>query len=281
MFLKNMKISKKEFKKIYFKALQDIIGTRPLNQELKDLLAIHQYKYKHYDFMSYLEKSWFRAWQVYNFLPDRENSNQIKILDIGGFFGNFSLCFQRLGYKVTLAEAYDYYSGAFDELKHFLEKEGVEILNKDFTSLMPLEEVTEKHDVVLCLAVLEHLAHSPATILNNIKNSLLAEGYLILEVPNIAYWYRRMQLLRGESVLPSIESIYKSKEPYMGHHHEYTKREIDELAKLSGFQIEKINFYNYSLGSDFSSTIIKSLILPAYLFKSCKEIILVKLKPKK
>jgi len=273
-----MKISQQEFKKVYFSSLQEILKIRPIDQHLKDMLAIYDYGYKDYDLINYLEKSWFRAWQVYNLLPDPNRQHEIKILDLGGFFGNFSFCFQKLGYKTTITDVYDYYQGVFDNLKNFLQGQGIKIMNRDFTALIPIEELSEKYDVILCLAVLEHLAHSPAALLYNIKNSLKEDGSLILEVSNITYWYKRLQLLQGGSILPSVESIYKSKEPFIGHHHEYTKGEIEKLATLSGFEIEKMIFYNYSVNPLFF--VIHPIFMPAYLFKSCKEIILAKLKIK-
>ena len=225
------------------------------------------------NFINYLEKSWFRAWQVYNLLPDPNRQHEIKILDLGGFFGNFSFCFQKLGYKTTITDVYDYYQGVFDNLKNFLQGQGIKIMNRDFTALIPIEELSEKYDVILCLAVLEHLADSPKALMNNIKQSLKEGGEVILEIPNIAYWPNRIKLMAGQSILSPIRDIYQSEPPFTGHHHEYAANEIRDLASLSNFKLEKMVFYNYSV----SSIIYKLLYFPADLFNSCKEVILAKL----
>jgi 2-polyprenyl-3-methyl-5-hydroxy-6-metoxy-1,4-benzoquinol methylase len=268
-----MKIDKKEFKKIYYKCLEDILAIRPIDEALKDILAVHDYDFKNFDFFYYLKQSWIRAWEVYKLLPDNANSKKIKILDIGSFFGNFALCFKRLGYDVTVAEVYDYYKNAFDKLKIFLENEGLRVLDLDFTTILPKESFKEKYDVILCLAVLEHLGESPQQLMSNIRNFLNQDGEALIEVPNIAYWSNRIKLLIGKSILPSIESIYISEFPFMGHRHEYTIREMKLLAQLSGFKIKHIACYNYSADS-LLGTILR---LPILFFSSCKEIIMVKL----
>lgn len=269
-----MKLKKQEFRALYIQCLNDILQIRPIDQQLKDVLAIYEYGYKDYNFRYYLERSWIRAWQVYKLLPDNIDNKTIKILDIGSFFGNFALCFKRLGYDVTADEVYSYYGNTFVKLRAFLEQERIKVLDEDFTMSLPETLLQDKYDVILCLAVLEHLAYSPELLFNNIKKVMALNGCLILEVPNLAYWCKRMQLLRGISVLTPIEFIYKSKTPYMGHNHEYTEQELKSLSQLVGLHIEQFVFYNYSL-----ATLTAKLInAPGVLFNNCKEIIAVKFK---
>jgi len=268
-----MKINKKEFKKTYFKCLEEILAIRPIDESFKKIVAIHDYDYQNFDFFYYLKQSWIRAWEVYKLLPDNTSKKKIKILDIGSFLGNFALCLKRLGYDVTIAETYDYYKNAFDELKLFLENEGLKVLNLDFTAILPKENFKEKYDVILCLAVLEHLGESPQQLMSNIRGFLNQDGVVLIEVPNIVYWPNRIKLLIGKSILPSIKSIYISEFPFMGHHHEYTIKEIKLLAQISGFKIKHITCYNYSVNS-LLETILN---LPILFFNSYKEIIMVKL----
>lgn len=268
-----MKVNKNKFKEVYLSCVKDILKVRPIDAEFRELLAKTNYAYLNYNFENYLEKSLKRCWYVYQFLPSPESD--FSLLDIGGFFGNISLCLKRLGYKVTLAEVYDYYGNCFGNLVEFLSQEGISIINRDFTVSLP--EKFEQYDAVLCCAVLEHIAHSPKVLLENIKKSLKKDGIFILEVPNIAYWSKRINLLRGRTILPPIDIIYKSGIPFMGHNHEYTKKEIEILADLAGFSIQKIIFFNYSMVNSFINIIFN---LPAFLFNSCKEIILVSLKHK-
>jgi len=269
-----MKINKKEFKKLYNNCLQDILIVQPLDMKFKRKISLHEQAYLNFNFKYYLERSWIRCWNVYQLLPEISSKDKkIKLIDIGGFFGNFSLCLKRLGYDVSLAEVYDYYGDSFDNLRKFLEKEGVQIIDMDLT--LPFKSDFDKqYDVILCLAILEHLANSPKALFENIKKILTKEGILLLEVPNLAYWLNRIKLLSGISILPSIETIYKSKIPFTGHHHEYVREEIVKLAQLNNLKLDQLVFYNYSLNSFVS----KIKYFPVYIFNNCKEIMLARLK---
>lgn len=269
-----MKIKKTQFKKLYLEGIQDILKVRPIDKELKEKLSYHHFGYADYDFLCYFECSWIRAYEVYKMLPENK---KLKILDIGGFFGNFALCLKKIGHDVTIVDIYNCYDGIFDKLIKFLENHEISIKNLDFTNAL-LEDVTlEKYDIILCLALLEHLPNSPKILMSNIKKSLKKDGIALLEIPNIVYLPNRIKFLLGQSILPPIEIIYKTKGFFTGHYHEYTKKEVETLAFLSGFEIKKIAFYNYSLSS---SSISKVLCFPAFIFNCYKEIILAKIKPK-
>jgi len=109
--------------------------------------------------------------------------------------------------------------------------------------------------------------------MDNLKHFLTDSGYLILEVPNLLYWPKRINMLIGRSILPSIEVIYKSSIPFMGHHHEYTTGEIVELARLAGLKVSHLVHYNYSIDNLRGYLIY----LPILICNNCKEIILIRL----
>ncbi len=266
-----MKINKKNFKKLYFDCLRDILKAQPITNVFKEKISKHDISYIDYDLENYLKKSWYRAWQVYKLLPDI-SANKIRILDVGGFLGNFAVCFHRLGYEVVIVDVYESYDDSFGTLKEFLISERIEVLDQDFTHSSQ-EKINQTFDVVICLAVLEHLADSPKVLMDNLKHFLTDSGYLILEVPNLLYWPKRINMLIGRSILPSIEVIYKSSIPFMGHHHEYTTGEIVELARLAGLKVSHLVHYNYSIDNLRGYLIY----LPILICNNCKEIILIRL----
>jgi SAM-dependent methyltransferase len=51
-----------------------------------------------------------------------------RILEIGSFFGSFSLGLQRLGYAVTAVDRYEHYKGRFDKHIELMENSGVSVL---------------------------------------------------------------------------------------------------------------------------------------------------------
>ena len=105
----------------------------------------------------------------------------------------------------------------------------------------------ESYDYISIMAVLEHIPNSLEYFLGNISNALNDTGSLYIEVPNIAYYYKRVNLLKGKSPIPDIEVIYKSESPFIGHHHEYSTNELIRLNKLAGFKVNKLERYNYSI----------------------------------
>lgn len=260
-------LTKKQFKEHYIKVLQDIRKNIDINTVTKDYISKTDYDYYSFNMEQYLDNSFIRAFNIYKLLPAAPCS----IADVGGFFGNFSLCFARLGYKVTLFESYEYYGDCFNSLIPFLKNEGIEIQNFNFTKATQLPD--NSFDVTLCLAFLEHLSTSPKVLIDNLKSITKEKGFLFLEVPNIASIGNRLQLLAGITILPDISTIYKSTECFMGHFHEYTRLELRNLAKLSQLRIITDTLYNYS---NHNSLLKRIVFMPSYIIPSLREIVLIK-----
>lgn len=144
-----------------------------------------------------------------------------------------------------MTEKYEYYAGGFDRIKSYLDRLGVTIFDAD--PVLAATNLPASFDVVSCMALLEHLADSPRVLFENFRRLLRSGGGLILEVPNLAYWHKRKALLKGETVLCHIESIYRSEVPFIGHHHEYTRSELEWILRTAGFCIERFDSHNYSL----------------------------------
>jgi hypothetical protein len=96
------------------------------------------------------------------------------------------------------------------------------------------------------MAMMEHLADSPAPLMRNLRALVSRPGRVIVETPNIAYWPRRVQALRGQTVHPPLADVYGSESPFIGHHREYTAADLRELFELSGLHVERLISFNYS-----------------------------------
>ncbi len=175
----------------------------------------------------------------------RGTGPRLRVLDAGGFMGAFPLALRRLGASVTLSEKYGYYYGAFDRLRDFLIGEGVEVWDLDLTD--DLDSIPAGgFDLVTAMAVLEHLAHSPKPIMGNLTAFLAPDGKVVVEVPNIAYWPKRLAFLRGASPLPPLVDLYEAEQPFTGHHREYTRAELRDLLAWSGLAVDEIVSFNYT-----------------------------------
>lgn len=145
-----------------------------------------------------------------------------------------------------MTETLCYYSQGFDPLFDYLRNEGVKIINWDPFD-HPLGKEYGYFDTVMLMAVLEHFPHSPEPILRNLHSIMSDRAVLLVEVPNIAFWPRRINLMRGVTPLAPIADKWNSKTPFIGHHHEYTLGELEQLVTLAGLKILRRGSFNYSI----------------------------------
>lgn len=234
-----MKKSFKEFQEIYNKHLDKIYSF--WTAEMQANIAKHNLSWADYNFEDYLRKSSKRFYIAYKNIPE----NTITCCDIGGFWGVYPIVLKELGYEVVMTESMKFYDEGFKKLFKYVEEQGVKIL--DIDPFMEEFDSNLKFDYISVMAVLEHIPHSIAFFMNNIKKIMNEKGSLYIEVPNIAFIRKRFSLLLGNSPLPSIESIYNSASPFIGHHHEYSIIELKTLFLINNLTISNIERYNYSM----------------------------------
>lgn len=238
-------LSFQEFDKVYQASVRAVF--EHWNAEMQQVIALHCHGWSPglFDFKSYLEASSVRFYKAYSHVA-REGEN-LAVCDVGGFWGVLPLTLKELGYRAAMTETLKYYNDSFKALFDFIRGRGVEIFDYD-----PFEEdaaLDKELDVVTLMAVLEHYPHSHKTLMKNVARLMKTKGKLFIEVPNIAYWPKRVGLLMGRTPLASLEDVYRSQVPFIGHHHEFTIAELRDLARLSGMKVLEEDFYNYTPGS--------------------------------
>lgn len=261
------KVAFKEFEKIYKKHL--LLLNKFWNAEMQAKIAKHNIGWAEpYSFSAYLELSVKRFYLAYLEIPKTTKT----CCDIGGFWGIYPLVLKELGYQVTMTEALKYYDESFDDIFKYVSSNGVEIIDID-----PFEtELKRKFDYISVMAVLEHIPYSLKFFMNNMKNSLNNDSYIYIEVPNIAYYYKRKNLLKGKSPIPKIETIFSSDVPFLGHHHEYTMRELKKLIELAELKVINSISYNYSIIPSFKYFISNPLANIVFRFNpNSKEVIAI------
>lgn len=217
---------------------------------MQEEIARHCYGWNRdlFDFKTYLQASSIRFYRAYrSFAEDKNNKS---VCDVGGFWGVFLITLKKLGYNVTMTESLQYYSGAFNDLFKFISDCGVNVVNYD--PFEPRSALQTKFDIITVMAVLEHYPHSPKFFMENMISMMKPQGKLYIEVPNIVQYSKRIPFILGTTPLIPVQDIYKSRVPFIGHHHEYTIAELRALADLSGLVIISEYFYNYSPGSHLS-----------------------------
>jgi len=253
-----------EFNNIY----RDVVGTvlKYWTPQMQDELSKHNIGWANgsSNFKQYLECSVIRFYKAYRALVCGEGKS---LCDVGGFWGVFTITLKKLGLKdVCMTEALQYFSSAFDELFDYILEQGVVI--RDFDPFVEHAVLPGRFDMVTTMAVIEHYPHSLKTFMANLNAMLKENGRLYIEVPNIAHWPKRIQMLKGKTPLVTISDIYNSDTPFIGHHHEFTITELRDLANLSCLDIITEDFYNYSLGGlpRLKNVIRNPLVFLAYIF---------------
>jgi len=225
-----------------------------------------------FDAEGYLRMSSERYWRAHRILAA---TGARSVLDVGGFLAAFPLSLARLGFEVAIAERYAYYGTAIDRIAGHARANGVRVIDMDFaTALADRAAVYERFDAVTCMAVAEHLSHSPRVLMENIRAALKAGGALAFEVPNLAFWPKRYAfLVRGESVLAPISDVYHSEVPFTGHHREYTISDARYIVGEAGLEVVREETFNY--GFDTQRIWNRLKYAPAFLLKEWAEVILL------
>lgn len=224
------------------------------------------------DIENYLRTSSKRFWEAFKLLQSNGVETGRSVLDVGGFFGTWALILKKLGYKPTIAERYDYYYGAFDKLIAYLRSEGVGIVNQDFSD--PEIELGTAFDAVTCMAVLEHIPGAPISLLTNINKAVSDNGFVVLEVPNIAFWPKRFDLLKGKSSHPPMDFLFKSAQPFCGHYREYSMEDLRYVNNVHGWELLDLNSFNYTGWPKGNWKQKIFLEMPTEKFSSCREVLI-------
>lgn len=220
-----------------------------LDRDSLALLARHCPGLKTFDWISYLMASRCRIEKIYEalvrFYPeiDKGTGQSPKILDFGAWLGNFSLALRNEGLNVTAAEMWARYSPALDAQKRLLADNAIDCID---TTMIVGRPQGPTFDIVLFMAVIEHLADSPRQLLRVLNNILKPGGLLILDTPNLAYIFNRRKLNRGESPYVPITEQFYTEFPFEGHVREYTAAELEWMLVQSGFEVLQTDFFNYA-----------------------------------
>lgn len=264
-------IDRARFDAVYLRCVTEVMERMPDDWSA---FARHNVGWRkdRFDAGAYLRDSAERYWRAYRILA---GSSASTVLDVGGFLAAFPLSLARLGFEVSIAERYEYYGTAIDRIAGHVRTNGVHVIDADFTAaLADRAAISERFDAVTCMAVAEHLAHSPRVLMENIRMALKPGGALAFEVPNLAFWPKRYAFfVRGESVLAPIADVYASEVPFTGHHREYTLPDARYVVAQAGLRVVGEETFNY--GFDTRRLRNRLKYAPAFLFKEWAEVILL------
>lgn len=99
----------------------------------------------------------------------------------------------------------------------------------------------KRFDTIICAEVIEHLFSSPMVFFKNINTILKSGGLLVLQTPNAVSLRKRLLFLSGKNPFEMPRENFKNP----GHYREYTYKELENLGKGVGLDVEKVLFEEY------------------------------------
>lgn len=175
------------------------------------------------------------------------NVEQPRLLDVGGQIGAFALFASRVGFNATAVDL-ELFTKIYAQI---LAEHGVNYPTCD-VGADPLPFPEGSFDAVTYLDVIEHHAFSPKRVLREIYRVLAPGGRLVISTPNHASIYNRISLTLGRSVNDSFQPYFEGSADsavYLGHHREYTQRELGRALELTGFRVVECRVMEEDLAS--------------------------------
>jgi 2-polyprenyl-3-methyl-5-hydroxy-6-metoxy-1,4-benzoquinol methylase len=170
-----------------------------------------------------------------------------RILEIGSFFGSFSLSLQRLGYQVTAVDRYDEYRDRF--LKHIglMRRSGVHVVSTSRANELDIIVRLGKFDAVIAMAVIEHVPHTPKPFLEMLKTMTKPCGQIAIDTPNLTRFWTRKWLTHGKTIFQRLEDQFECTPPWEGHHREYTGDELVWMLDRIGCEDIVVKRFDYNM----------------------------------
>jgi hypothetical protein len=181
------------------------------------------------------------------------------VIDIGLFIPVIPIALSKLGYQVASVEKLAFYGNALNDIITL-------ITNRYHVCVYDLDVLTDElpiqADIVLLLAILEHLNGTPRYLLGRAKSMVKPDGYMIVEVPNAATLSRRLSfLLKGSPPFPPFADYYHSEYPFSGHNREYTVRDLQFALQQSGLKIVQLEVFHHGTadGLPWKSRLLRAI----------------------
>jgi 2-polyprenyl-3-methyl-5-hydroxy-6-metoxy-1,4-benzoquinol methylase len=169
------------------------------------------------------------------------------VLEVGAWFGTFALALQRLGYDVTACDRYASYGHAFDSHIALMRDAGIRVISTSRENELGEIGALNSFDVVFAGAVVEHVPHTPRHLLETLFSVTRPRGLLALDTPNVARYWNRRALAKGQTIFQPIAEQFRSEPPWEGHHREYAADELEWMLEEIGCDDIDVEFFDYNM----------------------------------
>jgi 2-polyprenyl-3-methyl-5-hydroxy-6-metoxy-1,4-benzoquinol methylase len=196
---------------------------------------------------SYARASLLRLYHLLKAL-DETGLSTGKILDVGAYFGLFSIPLQHFGYSVTALDRYDFFDGGLDFARQKMSELGVNVVSTTQSTEFDQIDRLGDFDAVVCMAVIEHIPHTPRPFLEALVNKIKPSGWLFVDTPNLVAKHNRDKFSRGISPFGPIEMQWQTEGEFTGHHREFTSSELVWMLTELGLEEIKQRTFFYNVG---------------------------------
>jgi 2-polyprenyl-3-methyl-5-hydroxy-6-metoxy-1,4-benzoquinol methylase len=148
-----------------------------------------------------------------------------KVLEIGCATGYMTKELRNKGCEVTCIEI-------DQELARKAEEFSKEMIVGDIEDPSALKNINNRFDYILLMDVLEHL-RNPQNVLLAVKNYLAEKGVVIANIPNIAFYTNRIEIIKGKFEYQEY-GFFDT-----GHLRFYTYKTSQALLTNAGYKIVK------------------------------------------
>ncbi len=170
-------------------------------------------------------------------------NTEIKILEIGSFFGIVSVTLSRIGFRVTAIDIDEYIASRNLQRLFFANGVRFESVNLKYYRIpFPSEEF----DALIMCEVLEHLNFNPIPVIKELNRILKTGGLLYITLPNLLRSVNVLNLaLHGKSIHNPIKDFFTQLNTKEGnkivglHWREYTAEELKEMLEEMDFSIAR------------------------------------------
>lgn len=232
------------YEKVIYQTSKDLISLLP--KYVTSEMGSNNIKLDQSFFEKYLYMNVVRIVNLYESFNKIYGFHKGNILELGSYFGSFSLALQRLGYEVTAVDRYLNYGKAFEEFTNLMSSEGVNIISTsredEWEKINPLGTF----NAVIAMAVIEHIPHTPRLFLESLKRKVKKNGLLAIDTPNLVRYWARKDFNEGKSTLMPIQEQFVCDIPFEGHHREFTQKEVEWMMKKIGLRNISTVMFDYN-----------------------------------